>query len=323
MLARALAALLLLAAPAAQAQDTAVPGFRLSTDGTLLDANGQRFVFRGVNMSHAWAPQRSEKDLPAIAATGANGIRIPLGAGCAFRLTPIDEVRTLIARAKVHRMAIVLEVHDSTGYGEKAEACPVSKAVAYWLSIKDTLAGEERYVIVNIANEPRGNKDTALWVDEAREAIRALRGAGIRHLLMVDAPGWGQDGDGTMRRRAAEVLAADPLRQTIFSVHMYGVYDGEAKVKDYIAAFRDAGLGLVIGEFGDAFRGTPIPAEFVMSESAERAGGYLAWSWTPNGPDDTNLDLVIDSDPKRPTVWGNKVLATFADAPRASVYAEQ
>jgi mannan endo-1,4-beta-mannosidase len=314
-LARALAGLLLmLAAPAAHAQ-----GFRIH-GSTLLDANGKRFVMRGINMSHAWAPQRSEKDLPAIAATGANAIRIPLGAGCAFRLTPIDEVRTLIARARAHKLAIVLEVHDATGYGEKPRACPVSKAVEYWLSIKSALDGQERYVIVNIANEPRGSRDTGLWVEEQAAAIKALRKAGFKHLLMVDAPGWGQDGDGTMRRRAAEVLAADPLGQTMFSVHMYSVFDSEAKVRDYIAAFRDAGLALNIGEFGDAFRGTPIPAGLVMSESAARATGYLAWSWTPNGREDTNLDLVVDSDPKRPTAWGNKVFASFAQAAKASVY---
>jgi mannan endo-1,4-beta-mannosidase len=319
-LARALAGLLLLLAaiPAAHAQ-RASPGFRIQ-GSNLLDANGKPFVMRGINMSHAWAPQRSEADLPAIAATGANAIRIPLGAGCAFRLTPIEEVRTLIARAKAHKLAIVLEVHDSTGYGEKPTACPVSKAVEYWLSIKPALDGQERHVIVNIANEPRANKDTALWVEEQASAIKALRAAGFKHLLMVDAPGWGQDGDFTMRRRAAEVFAADPLRQTMFSVHMYGAFDSEAKVRDYIADFRKAGLALNVGEFGDMFRGTPIPAELVMSESAARATGYLAWSWTPNGREDANLDLVVNSDPKRPTGWGNKVFATFVHAAKASVY---
>lgn len=319
MLIRAYAAALLLlaAAPVARAQDGA--GFRV--DGpVLLDAKGKPFVFRGINMSHAWAPERSEADLPAIAATGANGIRIPLGAGCAFRRTPIDEVRSLIARAKAHRLAIVLEVHDSTGYGEKPEACPVSTAVDYWISIRQAIEGEEARVILNIANEPRGNNETAKWVEEQSAAIRRLRAAGFRHLIMVDAPAWGQDGDGTMRRHAPQVLAADPLRQIVFGVHMYGVYDSPAKVTDYIAAFRNAGLALVVGEFGDLFRGTPIPAETVMAESAARASGYIAWSWTPNGPEDANLDLVVDSDPKRPTAWGRKVFATLADAPKASVY---
>lgn len=314
-----LAAVLLALLPAAAHAQPVPPGFRV--DGaTLLDANGKAFVMRGVNMSHAWAPQRSEADLPAIAATGANSIRIPLGAGCAFRLTPIEEVRTLIARARAHKLAIVLEVHDSTGLGEKPEACAVQKAVDYWISIKSALDGEERYVILNIANEPRANKDIGLWVKEQQGAVRALRTAGFRHLIMVDAPGWGQDGQNTMRDRAREVFDADPLKQVVFSVHMYGVYDSEAKVRDYIAAFKRAKLALVIGEFGDAFRGTPIPAELVMSESASQASGYLAWSWTPNGPDDVNLDLVVDSDPKRPTPWGNKVFATFVGAPKASVY---
>ena len=316
----AAAALLALVPAVAHAQ----PLDRFQVEGSaLLDANGKRFVMRGINMSHAWAPQRSAADLPAIAATGANAIRIPLGAGCMFRLTPIDEVRTLIARAKAHKLAIVLEVHDSTGLGENPRACAVDKAVDYWISIKAALDSEERYVILNVANEPRANKDVGLWVKEQQDAVVRLRMAGFKHLVMVDAPAWGQDGQMTMRDRALEVLEADPLRQIVFSVHMYGVYDSEAKVRDYIAAFKRAGLALVIGEFGDMFRGTPIPAELVMSESASLANGYLAWSWTPNGPDDANLDLVVDSDPKRPTDWGNKVFATFVGAPKASVYEKE
>jgi mannan endo-1,4-beta-mannosidase len=316
---RAWAAAALLAPVPAVAQ--AQPLDRFHVEGSaLLDANGKRFVMRGINMSHAWAPQRSEADLPAIAATGANSIRIPLGAGCKFRLTPIEEVRTLIARAKAHKLVIVLEVHDSTGLGEDPKACVVDKAVDYWIAIKAALDGQERYVILNIANEPRANKDVGLWVQEQADAIKRLRAAGFKHLIMVDAPAWGQDGQMTMRDRAAEVLAADPLKQVVFSVHMYGVYDSEAKVRDYIAAFKRAKLALVVGEFGDLFRGTPIPAELVMSESASQASGYLAWSWTPNGGVDANLDLVENSDPRKVTAWGNKVFATFAQAPKASVY---
>jgi len=290
--------------------------------GTLLDANDKRFVFRGVNVTHAWTPTRSLAELAAIAGAGANGVRIALGAGCGgFRKTPPDEVRSLLDTAKAQRLAIILEVHDATSLGSRSEACPQIRIVDYWKSIADLLKGEERTIIINIANEPRGGVDEQAWTGETIGAVQAMRAAGFRHLLMVDAPGWGQDAQHVMRDNAARVLAADPLHQIIFSIHMYGEYDSDRKVTDYIAHFHDAGLALVVGEFGNVFRGTNIPVATVVADSVAHASGYLAWSWSGNGGDDHNLDLVEKDDPAKPTAWGRILLPTLKSAPRASIYA--
>jgi mannan endo-1,4-beta-mannosidase len=290
--------------------------------GQLFDANDRPFQFRGVNMTHAWTPTRSAAELPLIAATGANGVRIALGAGCGgFRLTPADEVAALIAEAKAQKLAIVLEVHDATSLGSRPEACPQIRIVDYWKSIADLLQGQERTIIINIANEPRGGADEQAWIGETIGAVQAMRAAGFRHLLMVDAPGWGQDGQHVMRDNAAKVLAADPLRQIVFSIHMYGEYDSPAKVRDYIAAYRAAGLTLVVGEFGNNFRGTPISVDTVVSDSIAHASGYLAWSWNGNGGPDHDLDLVDRTDAAKPTLWGSILLPTLKGAPKASIYA--
>jgi len=289
--------------------------------GKLLDANGRPFQFRGVNLTHAWTPTRSLAELPAIAATGANGVRIALGAGCGgFRRTPPEEVRALIDAAKAQKLAIILEVHDATSLGSRPDACPQIKIVDYWKSIARLLEGQERYVIINIANEPRGGTDEQAWIGETIGAVQAMRAAGFRHLLMVDAPGWGQDENHVMRDNAANVLAADPLHQIVFSIHMYGVYDRGRKVTDYIAHFHDAGLTLVVGEFGNMFRGTPIPVTIVIADSIAHASGYLAWSWSGNGGPDGHLDLVERADPTKPTAWGRIVLPTLKDAAKASIY---
>jgi mannan endo-1,4-beta-mannosidase len=287
----------------------------------LLDGNDRRFIFRGVNVTHAWTPTRSLAELPAIAKTGANGVRIALGAGCGgFRQTPPDEVRNLIDAAKAQKLAIILEVHDATSLGSRPEACAQIRIVDYWKSIADLLRGQERYLILNIANEPRGGVDEPAWIGETIGAVQAMRAAGFRHLLMIDAPGWGQDAQHVMRDHAARILAADPLHQIIFSIHMYGEYDSDRKVTDYIARFRDAGLALVVGEFGNVFRGTPIPVGTVVADSVANASGYLAWSWSGNGGPDHNLDLVDRADPAKPTPWGNILLPTLKDAPKASIY---
>jgi len=289
--------------------------------GKLLDANNQPFVFRGVNVTHAWTPTRSLSELPLIAATGANGVRIALGAGCGgFRLTPPDEVKSLIDAAKAQKFAIILEVHDATSLGSRPEACPQIRIVDYWKSIANLLQGQERYIIINIANEPRGGADEQAWIGETTAAVQAMRAAGFRHLLMVDAPGWGQDGEHVMRDNAAKILAADPLHQIVFSIHMYGTYDSAEKVTDYIAHFHDAGLTLVVGEFGNNFRGTPIPVATVVADSVAHASGYLAWSWNGNGGPDHDLDLVDRADPTKPTPWGSILLPTLKGAPKASIY---
>ena len=315
-LAAALAVLLASPSPAASSEQ----GWHVG-GGRLLDGNGRVFQFRGVNVTHAWTPTRSLTELPAIAATGANGVRIALGAGCGgFRKTPPDEVRALIDKAKSLKLAIILEVHDATSLGSRPEACPQIRIVDYWKSIADLLHGQERYLIINIANEPRGGADEQAWTGETIGAVQAMRAAGFRHLLMVDAPGWGQDGEHVMRDNAAKVLAADPFHQIAFSIHIYGGYDSDAKVTDYIAHFRDAGLTLVVGEFGNVFRGTNIPVGTVVADSLAHASGYLAWSWAGNGGEDHNLDLVEKDGSAKPTPWGNILLPTLKDAPRASIY---
>ena len=58
--------------PDEQTQQT---GFKVS--GTkLLDANGNAFIMRGINHPHSWFTAQDDTALEAIAATGANTVRI-------------------------------------------------------------------------------------------------------------------------------------------------------------------------------------------------------------------------------------------------------
>ncbi len=55
-------------------------GFRVS--GTkLLDANGNEFIMRGINHAHTWYKGYDDTALEAIAATGANCVRLVLANG--------------------------------------------------------------------------------------------------------------------------------------------------------------------------------------------------------------------------------------------------
>ncbi|MFB7367668.1 glycoside hydrolase family 5 protein, partial [Streptomyces hydrogenans] len=253
-------------------------GFRV-VDGRLVDATGKDFVLRGVNHAHTWYADRTGQSLADIKALGANSVRVVLSTGARWTKNDAADVADVVSRCKVNRLVCVLEAHDTTGYGEQGGAASLAEAVDYWLEVAGALKGQEKYVIVNLGNEPHGNAGYAAWTQDAKDAIGRLRAAGFAHTLMVDAPNWGQDWSHTMRDNAASVFASDPRRNTIFSIHMYGVYDTAAEVEDYLGSFVDRELPIVVGEFGyDHSDGNP-DEDAVMATARRLDLGYLGWSW--------------------------------------------
>src|SRR3954447_16703603 len=225
----------------------AAVGLHLS--GTnVVEANGQTFVMRGVNHEHVWFTGQTPAALANIKAKGANTVRVVLGTG--KRWGPSTDVANVIAMCKQNKLICVLEVHDTTGYGEEGAAASLDEAANYWISQKSVLAGQEDYVVINIGNEPIGNNNPSQWTTATANAVAKLRSNGFQHLLMVDAPNWGQDWQGVMRDTGQTVLDADPLKNTVLSIHMYGVYAQASTIISYLDAFKSKGWPLVIGEFG-------------------------------------------------------------------------
>ncbi|WP_431687510.1 cellulase family glycosylhydrolase [Hahella sp. NBU794] len=303
----------------------AYAGFHVH-EGQLLDGFNKPFVMRGINHPHVWYAYRTEQALKDIAATGANAVRIVLGSGHQWPSTSAEEVARIIAKCKARKMIAVLEVHDVTGYGEKPEAAPLSAAVDYWLSIQDTLMGQEDYVIINIGNEPLGNNvPTTAWAQIHQEAIQRLRDAGFTHTLMVDAPTWGQDWRETMLQQAPEVFATDPLQNLVFSVHMYQVYAERSKIDNYLSTFVNVHkLPLVVGEFGADHQGEEVDEAAILELADFYRIGYLGWSWSGNSGGTESLDITHDFDANRLTPWGdfliNSAYGIRATAKPASVF---
>ncbi|WP_406096582.1 cellulase family glycosylhydrolase [Streptomyces sp. NBC_01013] len=288
----------------AQAATAAATGLHIS-DGRLVEGNGNDFVMRGVNHAHTWYPGETQS-LADIKATGANTVRVVLSDGFRWSKNSPADVAAVIAQCKANRLICVLEVHDTTGYGEDSAAGTLDHAADYWISLKDVLAGQEDYVIINIGNEPWGNTDPAGWTAPTTAAIQKLRAAGFAHTIMVDAPNWGQDWQGVMRDNAQAVYDADTTGNLIFSIHMYSVYNTAQKVTDYLDAFVNAGLPLVIGEFGGPADQYGDPDEDTMMAKAEQLKlGYIAWSWSGNT--DPILDLTIGFDPTKLSSWGERI----------------
>ncbi|MEU8051054.1 cellulase family glycosylhydrolase [Micromonospora haikouensis] len=300
----------------------AAAGFSVS-NGKLYDANGNEFIMRGVNHAHTWYQQQTGS-FANIKALGANTVRVVLASGDRWAKNDTADVANVISLCKANKLICVLEVHDTTGYGEQSGAITLDRAVDYWLSISSALAGQEKYVIVNIGNEPYGNQGYGTWATDSANAIKRLRAAGLAHTIMVDAPNWGQDWSFTMRDNAASVFAADPQKNTVFSIHMYGVFDTAAEISDYLGRFRTAKLPIVVGEFGfDHSDGNP-DEDTILSYTQANGIGYLGWSWSGNGGGVEYLDMTTNFNPNALTTWGQRIFnganGIKATSKEASVY---
>ena len=294
--------------PASSAHAAGSVGFHVS-GRSLLDVNGNNFMLRGISHGYAWYLDQNAS-FPNIKATGANTIRVVLSGGNnGGSATSLASVQTAINLCKSNKLVCVLEDHDTTGYSGSGGGS-LANAVSYWRSLQSILTGQENWVIINIGNEPWSDTNTSGWVSATKNAIVSMRNAGFRHALMVDGPGWGQDTDHTMLNNATSVEAADPMHNTIFSVHMYNVYASGSTVDSYIASFYNTGMPFVIGEFGSTQSGASSSddADEIMADAQSRGIGYMGWSWSGNGGSAQYLDMVTNFNPNQRTAWGNRII---------------
>ncbi|GII22744.1 cellulase family glycosylhydrolase [Planosporangium mesophilum] len=297
-----LASHLILAHPA-----HAASGLRVK-DGRLVEANGQDLVLRGVNHSYSWYASQTSGVFAAIKAAGANSARLTLSIGHRWKpATTAADVSSAISLCQQHRLICILEAHDASGYGQQQGAATLDEVVGYWISIRGALAGQDNYVILNVANEPFGYHITSTWTQDTMRAIGRLRAAGLQHTLMVDAPDWGQDDLFTMRDNAPKVLAADPARNTVFDIHMFGTFNTPAKVQSYLQSFVARRLPIVVGEFSSNHPyGKPATDAVLQYAQAYRIG-FLGWLWSGD-TEAAYLDMVNNFNPSLRTPWGARFL---------------
>jgi len=275
-------------------------------DGTqVIDANGNPFIMRGTSHPDVWYESQFAS-YGEISDLGANTVRVVLGSGQRnWGVSTPARVQQIVDECKAQQLICILEVHDTTGYGEETGAATLDQAVTFWQGLYSVLEGEEAYVMINIGNEPIGNTNPSQWTQPTINAIQRMRTIGFDHTLVVDAPNWGQDWQNVMRDNAPAVAAADPQDNTLFSIHMYAVYTSPATVIAYFDAFEDMNLPLIVGEYGDTFQGQTVAWETIQSEAQARGIGWLAWSYSGNTGGE--LDQVLSFDPNQKTTWGQRV----------------
>ncbi|GAA5196453.1 hypothetical protein GCM10023322_65410 [Rugosimonospora acidiphila] len=317
----AAAAVLAVAAPVLMFMRPASAAVGLHVSGrNIVEANGQTFVMRGVSHEHTWFTNQTSA-FANIKSLGANAVRVVLSGG-RWTADTASDVANVVSLCKQNRLICVLEDHDTTGYGEDGAAYTLDQAVNYWISLKSVLTGQENYIVINIGNEPIGNNNPSQWTSATTAAIQKMRANGFEHLLMVDAPNWGQDWQFVMRDNAQTVLNADSQHNTVLSIHMYDVFNTASSITSYLDTFQNNGWPLVIGEFGWQATASNVDDQTVMAQAVSRGIGYLGWSWAGNN--DPVLDMVTNWDPEQLTTWGQRIFnganGIKANAKEASIY---
>ncbi|MDT9726687.1 glycoside hydrolase family 5 protein [Xylanibacillus composti] len=279
-------------------------GFYISGT-TLYDANGNPFVMRGINHAHTWYKNDLNTAIPAIAATGANTVRVVLSNGRQWTRDSASEVSNIISLLEQHEMIAVLEVHDATGSNNISD---LQAAVDYWIDIKSALIGKEDTVIINIANEWYGNWSGSEWAKGYKQAIPRLRDAGLQHTLIVDAAGWGQY-PASIHNYGQEVFHADPLGNTMFSIHMYEYAGSDpVTIRNNIDGVLNQGLAVIIGEFGFQHTSGDVDEAYILSYTQQRSVGWLAWSWYGNSGGVEYLDLAHNPAGTSLSAWGETIV---------------
>lgn len=267
----------------------------------LYDGNGNEFIFRGVNLPHAWYTKWTKQSIEDVAALGANSVRVVLGSGqytdqetgkkYGYAKTPKSEVEDIIQWCRQKGLVCVLELHDFTGTNTAANI--TERACSYWTELKDLLNENKDYVIVNIANEWQGTwKKGNLWGDTYVSAVKKLRQAGIENTLMIDASGYGQESEPVIKD-CQRVLAADQTGNTMFSYHVYSVVGKDSTTIDAaLNGLREKGVCMCVGEFAYWQNDEDVDERYLVDYCQTNGIGWLAWSWAGNGGIDAPLDMT-------------------------------
>lgn len=269
-------------------------------NGRLRDAYGQDFVIRGVNNPHYWfdtgAQYQAYLALDTIASYGTNTIRVVWETG-----GPPALLREVLHRIVELDMVPMVELHDVTSDTSRARLVDMAEYYAS-ADVKQVLVDFREYLLVNIANEWSGNDFAGAYT----EAVTYLRNSGISHTLVIDANGFGQNGQ-VIIDNAAALINADPQRNLLFSVHMYERFGTTAAVDNFLNGATSRSIPVIVGEFGWEHNQQPVAWERILTRSNELGVGYIAWSWLGNDEQTAHLDMALS--PAGPlTDWGSDVM---------------
>ena len=280
-------------------------------DGKLYDASGSEFIPMGANTAVFWQSETNGmKSFPDMKKAGANCARIVSvtnnSANSWSWQSNFTKQKACVKACVDNKLVPILEFHDvtcGTGYDSDAEGKFLKKVVDYWCTpnLVSLCKEYEKYLIVNVANE--WGPTNIGFRDGYKKAITAMRTAGIKNTILIDAGGCGQN-PGTLINYAQELLDFDPEKNILFAIHFYGLWMTKEKskqswqfyVEDYLQQFKTKKIPVIVGEFG--WTGAPdnftlYDPKKIITESNKHGIGWLFWAWNSN-PNETYYDIVAN-----------------------------
>jgi mannan endo-1,4-beta-mannosidase len=229
---------------------------------------------------------------PEIRQTGANSVRIVWLIQNNSIPTDLNILDRLITNAKQNRLIPMIELHDATGDWDKLQ-----ELVQYWVrpNVVNLIQKHQEYLLVNIGNEVGNDQvNETQFINVYTSAIQAMRTAGIRTPLVIDASDWGKNLD-MLDATAPTLLTADPDNNLLFSVHLYWPKLSGADANFIRSKLQNSvGLGypLIVGEFSQfgAWAGEGISIcssageidyQTILEECHKHEIGWCAWEWGP------------------------------------------
>ena len=299
-----------------------------NTNGNLLDACGNNFIMKGMNIPLAWYVNDVNGSIPALKTnTQSNCLRIVIDTK-----TSDNAWQTCVVNCIKNKMIPMVELHDVTGSTDPAS---LRRMGEFWASKASFFNNTnfngvniQKHILVNLANEwgtwEIANRKTAIWRDAVINAIKPMRTAGIKTTIVIDAVGYGQDIDNAyhIRTYAKDIQRADntnlngPSNSTqnsnlLFSIHMYCEWKKGGDNIGIINTIKSSGVPIIVGEFGyqHASDGScDIDEQGILNTCQTGGIGWLAWSQKGNGSPVQYLDLCSNWACTTLSAWGNTII---------------
>jgi len=284
-----------------------------TSGGRLYDKYGNDFIIRGNNNPHIWfGNDTAINAIEPIANCGTNLLRIvwETKGDTAKMLGTAEELNRIIKLVVEKKMIAMPELHDFTGHDSVSD---MQIAADYWTSdsIRPIMNEYEQVLMINIANEWTSWGKDSVWLEGYKLAISKIRAAGMRHCLVIDGGGWGQDIN-PIKKYAKELLNIDPLHNLLFDIHMYMAWNDEQKIQNELQYMVDNQIPIIVGEFGYDYNEGKNNLEcrvndtMVINTCNKLGLGYMPWSWSGNNEANAWLDIVKNWGDF--TFWGNRVI---------------
>jgi len=228
-------------------------------------------------------------------------------------LATLDKV---VAAALAQKLTVILDEHDFSACGEKADACK-PRLMAFWRQIGLRYKDAGDAVVFEILNEPNGQLTDAVWNAWLVEALAVIRQTNPTRNVIIGPAAWNNIG----RLDALALPAAD--RHIIATVHYYLPMEFTHQGASWVSSASKIGVTwgtrverrrlkhdfalvqrwakaqdrpILLGEFGTYDKGD-MASRAVYTAAVAREAEALGWAWTywQFDPDFLVFDMKSDN----------------------------